>query len=125
MSDAPKRMTAEEFERWRHRVKTVPGQILAGELVAERARAERLAQAAKAAADWMWDPDAPAEQYERMAEEFYRATGYLRPGKSEPLECGDRTEERAAAWERWRTERARSLLSNLRTTLRECGLEGA
>lgn len=52
---------------------------------------------------WMGDPANPLGTFEDIADWFYRDTGYLRPGKSEPLECGNRSEERDAAWKAWAT----------------------
>lgn len=43
------------------------------------------------------------DRYERAAEEFYRETGYMAPGKSVPMEmAGSFSEEdRSAAWDEW------------------------
>lgn len=65
------------------------------------ADAKRLREALTLALRWMGDPTDPLKTFEDIADWFYRDTGYLRPGKSEPLECGDRTEEREAAWKEW------------------------
>jgi len=56
---------------------------------------------------WMGNPADALGTFEDIAEWFYQDTGFLRPGKSEPLECGDRTEEREAAWKAW-TQRTRA-----------------
>lgn len=48
--------------------------------------------------------ESAGEAWERVAEAFYRATGYLRPGKSEPIAMGgslERDNEREAAWAAW------------------------
>ncbi len=62
---------------------------------------ERLRVALRLALRWMGDPDDPLGTFEDIGDWFYRDTGYLRPGKSEPLECGGRDEERQAAWAKW------------------------
>lgn len=68
------------------------------ELLKER---EKLYSALRLALRWMGDSDDPTGTFEDIGDWFYRDTGYLRPGKSEPLECGGRDEERQAAWEAW------------------------
>jgi hypothetical protein len=62
---------------------------------------EKLRAALKLAVRWMGDPRDPLGTFEDIGEWFYRDTGFLRPGKSEPLECGGRDEERAEAWKDW------------------------
>lgn len=47
----------------------------------------------------------PLDEYEEIAEEFYRATGYLAPGKDAPMGDGTTWEERNAAWRVWTTMR--------------------
>lgn len=41
------------------------------------------------------------ECFERIAEVFYRQTGYLRPGKDASPQTGSSTDERHAAWDAW------------------------
>lgn len=65
----------------------------------------RLRNALALAVRWMGDPSDPLGTFEDIGDWFYRDTGLLRPGKSEPLECGDRSEERAAAWKEWTTKK--------------------
>jgi len=37
---------------------------------------------------WVWNPDEPSnDQFERIGEMFCKQTGYLRPGKSYPIDC--------------------------------------
>jgi hypothetical protein len=44
-------------------------------------------------------------QYEAIAEKFYRETGYMRPGKSMPIEmCVVDDDERMEAWRQWCAE---------------------
>lgn len=47
------------------------------------------------------------ERFERLAAEFYRETGMLAPGKSEPMECSyqGRDEERRERYDRWVADR--------------------
>ncbi len=49
------------------------------------------------------DPNAPAgESYERVAEEFWRETGHMAPGKDAPAALGGASfEERSAAFRAW------------------------
>ena len=68
---------------------------------------------------WMGDPGDPLGTFEDIAEWFYRDTGYLRPGKSEPLECGDRTEEREAAWKGWVTRTREQVRATCLEALRQ------
>jgi chromosome segregation ATPase len=55
----------------------------------------------------LWRADHALEAFEEQAETFYRETGILAPGKSEPLEWGDRwtDDERRTAWTEWRIKR--------------------
>lgn len=67
--------------------------------------------AAKNALAWMYDPDANAnDEFERIAAEFRRDTGMLRPGKDDPVHSD---EERAARFEEWRKERQRTVRTAL------------
>lgn len=69
---------------------------------AGRAEGEALAVALERVMEQWRRPDENASAYfERQAERFYKATGMLPPGKSEPLEMAsvNRDEERRAAWE--------------------------
>jgi hypothetical protein len=138
MSETLKRLTDEDLAeviealsalRFRGREEATSFAVLKGEAkrardgeAAERAKVERLAKAAKSAADWMWDPD-DAEQFERIAEEFYRETGLLRPGKDAAAATASDHGDRWVGWNRWRTARQLKVLADLRAALRECGLE--
>lgn len=85
-----------------------------------RAQNAELLEAARKAVAWIWDPEADQlEQFERVAEEFHRATGFLRPGKSEPMALAteERQKERDAAWEKWRRERSSGVINGLRTAI--------
>ena len=74
-----------------------------------------------AALAWLWDPDGdPLETFDRVAEEFRRDTGHLRPGKSYPMECTPSEEEQKAvraAWATWCADRQRAVLVTLRAAL--------
>lgn len=64
----------------------------------------------KLALRWQYDPDDPLGTFEDIADWFRRETGYMRPGKSEPMECSygeDREREREKAWNDWRMEKNR------------------
>jgi hypothetical protein len=53
----------------------------------------------------------PLEHFEAIGEMFYKDTGFLRPGKSEPMECYSegREEERRKFWEAWVIEKNQAL----------------
>lgn len=95
----------------------VVGSLLS-ELEAARVEVAELREAATLAASWLYDPDENAtERFERIADEFHRMTGMLRPGKSQPLEGGHSDEERQAVWDTWSKARARAVLVGLRSAL--------
>lgn len=50
-----------------------------------------------------WRGEGPLESMENMCEKFYRDTGIMAPGKSEPLEMAGRysAKERVEAWDQW------------------------
>lgn len=55
-----------------------------------------------------------SECFDRIAEVFYRETGYMRPGKDASPQAGQSIEERQAAWDEWLAAgiaRARAALS--------------
>lgn len=66
-----------------------------------------------------WDPDASAtDYYERVAEEFRRATGFLRPGKDEAAGgFGHSEKDRRAAWDKWVEDRARARVAKARAAI--------
>ncbi len=45
--------------------------------------------------------ESATDRYERVAERFYFETGFMRPGKSQPLEFQATDEQRATAYEKW------------------------
>lgn len=91
------------------------GEIVADETAALRERVRVLEDAVKRAVAWVHDPDEdPVQRFERIAEEFRRDTGFLRPGKSEPPGYAMDEVERQAAWEKWVNDRSRRVLADLR-----------
>lgn len=87
-------------------------------LVAEVRRLRRVEEAAKLAARWLGDHRDPTGTFEDIGDWFYRETGFLRPGKSDPLECGDRDEERRRAWDEWVTGKRDLIVDALAAALR-------
>tara|TARA_R110000868_G_scaffold53537_2_gene167914 strand:+ start:880 stop:1140 length:261 start_codon:yes stop_codon:yes gene_type:complete len=63
--------------------------------------------------------DNALEHWENVAEEFYRDTGFLRPGKSYPCESCVDEEEQRAAWDKWVRARAACIAAAIRTLLAE------
>lgn len=78
---------------------------------------EKLRVALRLAVRWMGDPSDPLGTFEDIGDWFYRETGFLRPGKSEPLECGGRDEEREAAWQEWAKRKRVHVLEACRAAL--------
>lgn len=79
--------------------------LLSRDLQQLHAENARLRGALEAGRPLYWDH--PSQHLDTLAEEFYRATGIMAPGKSEPLACGARwtDEDRRAAWVTWLDER--------------------
>ena len=50
-----------------------------------------------------------SDSYERHAAVFYKETGYLAPGKSEPLVASSGDRERYEAWDKWIADRDEAL----------------
>lgn len=70
--------------------------------------------AAELALSWIYDPDEPVETFERIAEAFYRDTGFMRPGKDSPAAAfGPSHEVRAAEFETWCAKRSRAVRAAL------------
>lgn len=60
------------------------------------------------------------ERFERGAEQFYRETGHMAPGKSAPLEMYVSEEyqaEREAAWREWQERRKKQFYEDVRATV--------
>ena len=73
-------------------------------------------------ARWMHDPDVSSlEEYEAIAAWFHSETGYLRPGKSYPIDCIV-PEDQKEVWDKWCIEKRREAIAKVRNaakTLRE------
>ncbi len=67
------------------------------------AKAMEMREALEAVRVWRGIGLDPLEHFEAIGEMFYKATGFLRPGKSEPMETyyEGREEERRKYWEDW------------------------
>lgn len=118
-------MTRTEFlKRWQHFYpeKTDARADLHALLNAERAD---LAEALRDLVDLCFDrPGENAiDRFERVAEEFRRDTGFLRPGKSVPLAMGgSNEEERDAAWRAWSQKRLNAMEDRARAALSRAGV---
>lgn len=84
-------------------------------LIAER---DALRAALRLAFDWL-DLSDPTATFDRIADEFYRDTGFMRPGKSMPLEmCGVVNEQRReVAWAEWITKKRAAMLTQMQSAL--------
>ena len=88
-----------------------------------RAERDALREALIAMRDWFGvDPQAKSQldQWEDLAEEFYRETGFLRPGKDYPAAAGnpeEREEQRNTAWRIWADVKKGQLLAQVRAAL--------
>lgn len=93
---------------------------LRADLATQSARVEELVTALDRLYDLFQRPgEGSNECFERIADCFYRDTGFLRPGKSEPMETtwGGKEEERRKIYDEWldrRKEAARSALAAAR-----------
>lgn len=47
------------------------------------------------------DGESSSGRYDRIAEVFYKETGYIAPGKDAPMCSGTSYEDRLAAWDKW------------------------
>jgi hypothetical protein len=92
-------------------------------LIAERdALRDQIAQLREAltvTAEWL-DTRNPTETFERIAGQFYRETGFMRPGKDEPM-SGYTSEEhrrrREVAWSAWVVARRTAMLAQIHAAL--------
>ena len=55
-----------------------------------------------------------SERFERRAKEFYRATGFMPPGKSVPMEMTISEDARNVVWESWNAQRTKQFYDDLR-----------
>lgn len=69
--------------------------------------------------DWCRSDEDAATRFERIADEFYRATGLLRPGKSAPMEMGgaEHDELRRTTWNAWTALRSAAVTEAMRAAL--------
>lgn len=87
-------------------------------LAASQAEAAELRKALERAASWMRDPEHATEQFEEIAEMFYRDTGILRPGKSYPLPMSPPSdEERYRVRHEWCDKKSIEVLTQARAAL--------
>lgn len=88
------------------------------------AAAPEMADALRVALAKAYDPDENVvERFDRVADEFYRATGYMRPGKAEPMGFDRHTyEEREAAFKAWVDAEARKSVAAMRAALAKAGV---
>lgn len=66
--------------------------------------------------DWFALTKPPLDQWEDLAEEFHKETGFLRPGKSYPMTAGldeEREAERNAAWKQWSEKRRADMIARV------------
>lgn len=83
----------------------------------------RLREALVMVRDWYSvDPlhRSPLDQWEVLADEFYRETGLLRPGKDAPAAANETEEqeaERTAIWKEWANNRIRIMREKVRAAL--------
>lgn len=82
----------------------------------ERINADLLA-AAEAAANWLHDPNDAIGHFERLAEEFHRDTGFVRPGKDAAAAAHQDPTKCDIAWNEWRVARGAKVLADLRAAL--------
>lgn len=85
-----------------------------GELVLANAK---LLEACEKAERWMSDPNGDKlEEWERIASEFHKETGYLRPGKSYPLGVIE-PEDLPEIWRNWCYKKQSEVLASLRNAI--------
>lgn len=90
---------------------------LSAHMEAQEARVKELEEACRKAEGWLWDPDEnQLDQFERIAEEYYRATLHMRPGKDSRTEDTN-SEENRKRFQEWCHGRNREVLASLRFAL--------
>jgi hypothetical protein len=83
-----------------------------------------LVAALKEVGEWFGLTKPPLDQWEDLAEEFHKETGFLRPGKDYPMGYGldeAREVERVAAWTAWAEKRRSAMVARVRTLLAKHG----
>lgn len=86
---------------------------------AQAARIAKLTKALEDLRDWFgFDVFArpPLDQWEMLAEEFYKATGYMHPGKDD-MRGIHTIEERWKRWDLWAADYKQKLLGRVRQAL--------
>ncbi len=82
--------------------------------------AEQMREALQMIHDWRGLCDSSKfETWERIASDFYRDTGFLRPGKSYPMDCQPDEKEQSAAWKAWVTEQNAKVDDAIRAALED------
>lgn len=70
--------------------------------------------------EWFGLTKPPLDQWEDLAEEFHKETGFMRPGKDYPMGYGldeEREAERSAAWKQWAEKRRDEMIARLRAAI--------
>lgn len=81
--------------------------------------APELLAACEAAANWVHDPTDPIGHFERLAEEFHRETGFLRPGKDSAAAAHQDPTACDIAWNEWRVARGKKVSADLRAAIKK------
>jgi hypothetical protein len=71
---------------------------------------------------WFGLTKPPLDQWEELAEEFHKETGFMRPGKDYPMGAGldeEREAERNATWKAWAEKRRTEMIARLRAAIRK------
>lgn len=79
-----------------------------------------LVEALREVSEWFALTKPPLDQWEDLAEEFHKETGFLRPGKSYPMGYGldeEREAERDAKWKEWAEKRRADMTARIRAAL--------
>lgn len=74
----------------------------------------------------IYDPDDPTGSFEHVGELYHRETGFLRPGKSEPMETGrdSNTPENLWRFAKWWDDKRREAIVSLKTLLAPSVFDG-
>lgn len=84
------------------------------------AAAPDLLEALAECGEWFGLTKEPFDQWEDLAEQFHKETGFLRPGKSYPMAAGlseEREAERSAAWKSWSEKRRDGMIARVRAAI--------
>lgn len=91
------------------------------------AAAPELLAALSECGEWFGLTKPPLDQWEDMAKEFYKETGFLRPGKDYPMAAGldeEREAERNATWNEWAERRRSEMIARIRAAIARASLKG-